>query len=372
MILDTELSCIALAELVAPGVAPGASLALAERSTGTWRVRLGVAGFLDRGGRRAVTLETPYDLASVSKPVVAVTLARLAARGALDLNDSLGKRLPEARSTASGDVPLELLLAHRAGLEAHRTLYAPLLAAAPLSRACCLRQAASARRADAQGAAPSSGFAPVYSDLGYLLLGAAAESTLGRPLDALVRSEVSEPLALDWGSARQCLARAPSFGDRVAPTEIVAWRGGLISGVVHDENAWALFGHGLGGHAGLFGTAHAVARFGCAVLDALAGRAPRFLDPEQADRLVRPRPGSTLRAGFDGVSGSESVAGSRLGPRTFGHLGFTGTSLWCDPDAELVTVVLTNRVHPTRDHVAIRRARPRVQDALVASAERNS
>jgi CubicO group peptidase (beta-lactamase class C family) len=154
----------------------------------------------------------------------------------------------------------------------------------------------------------------------------------------------------------------------------MVFRGGEISGAVHDENAWAFSGHGLSGQAGLFGTAEAVARFGAFLLDALAARGGGPLTAESAGRLVRPRAaegqppaaGNSLRAGFDGKSGTGSSAGERASDATFGHLGFTGTSLWCDPRAEIVTVLLTNRVCPSRDHVAIRQARPRVHDALFA------
>jgi CubicO group peptidase (beta-lactamase class C family) len=133
---------------------------------------------------------------------------------------------------------------------------------------------------------------------------------------------------------------------------------------VHDENAWALSGLGLSGHAGLFGTASSVARFGAAMLDALAGRDSSWLDLGTVTPLVEPRAGGTLRAGFDGRSAEGSSAGTAFGPRAFGHLGFTGTSLWCDPDTDIVAVILTNRVNPTRDNVAIRAARPALNDAL--------
>jgi CubicO group peptidase (beta-lactamase class C family) len=146
----------------------------------------------------------------------------------------------------------------------------------------------------------------------------------------------------------------------------VAWRGGEIVGAVHDENAWAFCGKEVAGHAGLFGTAEGVARFGAGVLDALAGRLPGWLTQAEADVLTRPRAQGTLRAGFDGRAAEGSAAGAAFGPRAFGHLGFTGTSLWCDPDADVVAVILTNRVNPTRDNIAIRRARPLLNDALFA------
>lgn len=364
MTRQPRLARIARTLLVEPGVAPGASLAIARRSQGRWELELGAAGFLDRRRLAPATTATPYDLASVTKPVFALTLARLRARGVLGFDDRLGEHLPEAAGTPSQDLPLDLLLSHRGGLEAHVRLFDPLSAAAPFDRRLALRAACRARRREALGPAPDGGHAPVYSDLGYLLLGAVVERVTGKPLDQVIAEEVTMPLGLALRSARQAWAHERRFATDVAPTELVPWRGGVVTGVVHDENAWAIAGHGAAGHAGLFGTADALARFGCAVLDVLSGAAPDYLAREHATHLVRERPGSTLRAGFDGVSGPNSAAGA-VGPGSFGHLGFTGTSLWCDPDAGTVTVILTNRVHPTRDHIAIRAARPLVQNALL-------
>jgi CubicO group peptidase (beta-lactamase class C family) len=113
----------------------------------------------------------------------------------------------------------------------------------------------------------------------------------------------------------------------------------------------------------MFGTVSATLAFGCSVLDAMKGRLPF-----DVSWLVRERPGGTLRAGFDGKSPQGSSAGERFGPRSIGHLGFTGTSLWIDPDAEIVAVLLTNRVHPSRENIKIREARPGAHDALFARA----
>jgi CubicO group peptidase (beta-lactamase class C family) len=233
-----------------------------------------------------------------------------------------------------------------------------------------LTTAADARREGCDGEPPPEGFPPVYSDLGYLLFGAAIAARCGAELDAILEREVVAPLGLCVGSARQLRARDRGFDDSVAPTEVVAWRGGTVRGDVHDENAWAVAGDGTAGHAGLFGDARSVLEIGLAVLDALAGRRPSFLEADDLAPLVRDRPGGSLLAGFDRRSGAAPTSGSRFGARTFGHLGFTGTSLWIDPDAELVGVLLTNRVHPTRATDAIRRARPAVYDALVARFDR--
>lgn len=308
-----------------------------------------------------------FDLASVSKPIVACTLLRLARRGVLALETPLGAALEAARGTPSESVPLELLLAHRAGLDAHRSLFAPVFAGAPFVRRVALAVAASARRPDCAGTPPEAGFPPLYSDLGYMLIGAAIEAQTGRALDAVIADEVAKPLGVAFGSARMLRQARRDFDAAVAPTEVVRARGGWLRGVVHDENAWALGGHGASGHAGMFGTVTDVLGFGVALLEALAGRSS-WLDASELTRLVAPRPGGTLRAGFDSKSAGTSSAGAIAGPLTFGHLGFTGTSLWCDPAAGVATVLLTNRVCPTRENAAIRAVRPVIHDALFGSA----
>jgi CubicO group peptidase (beta-lactamase class C family) len=311
-----------------------------------------------------VTPSPIFDLASVTKPFVAVTAARLRRRGVLELEAPLERFLPELSEAPSGSVPLLSFLAHRAGLEAHRPLFAPLVEQRPVERLASLLEAASARRSDCSGSMPPDGFPPLYSDLGYVLVGAALERAGNGALDELVDREVCGPLGLDVRSARQWLSASHDFVERVLPTETVPFRGGEIRGVTHDENAWALAGHGLAGQAGLFGTAEAVARFGAAVLDAVAGRRDEFLSREEMAPLIAIRPGGSLRAGFDGKSGSPSAAGTLSSSETFGHLGFTGTSLWCDPVLERATVLLSNRVRPTRDNITIRAVRPEVHDLL--------
>lgn len=151
---------------------------------------------------------------------------------------------------------------------------------------------------------------------------------------------------------------------RVVPTEVVPWRGGVIRGVVHDENAWVLAGTGSAGHAGLFGDVWSLVRLGTAILDAWGGYKEQWLTRDDLEPLLRVRPGGSHRAGFDGRSVEAPSSGAFFGPATFGHLGFTGTSIWMDPDAELVGVLLTNRVHPSRAHDAIKIARPAAYDAL--------
>lgn len=343
--------------IVEAGVAPAAAAGFARRDArGEWHLSVGAS---------TPGVGAPiFDLASLTKPMTALAVAR----SGIARETPLGALLEEARGTPSEGATLELLLAHRAGLEAHLPLFAPLVDGARVDRREALVTAARGRRADAVGALPAEGFAPVYSDVGYLLAGEALARARG-DVDpgAAIRALVVAPLGLeaDLGAARDAL---PGFGARVQPTEVVAWRGGEIRGRVHDENAWAIGGDGACGHAGMFGTARAVLAFGAAALDAIARRAGP-LAAGDLDWLVRERPGASLRAGFDGTAPEGSSAGATCGPRTFGHLGFTGTSVWIDPDAGVVVALLTNRVHPTRDNVAIRAARPRAHEALFAMAK---
>ena len=314
-------------ELRASAVAPNAACGFAVES-----------GVVAGGETR-----TMFDLASVTKSIFAVAFAR----SGMDRGARLGSRLPEAVATAADDVPLELLFAHRAGFPAHMPLFAPMVDGSRVEISAALASACAARAA---GPLPAS---PLYSDIGYLLAGRAVA---GDDVDAFIDAHVITPLGLtgDLGSARMIA----NLSSRAAPTETVAWRGGEILGRVHDENAWALSGDGASGHAGLFGTIEAVLAFGVFAMNVVCEHA----------WLVEPRAGGTLRAGFDGKSAEGSSAGAVLGPKTFGHLGFTGTSLWIDPDARVVVALLTNRVCPTRDNARIREARPRVHDELARLA----
>jgi CubicO group peptidase (beta-lactamase class C family) len=333
-------------------------------------VRDGVAPMAAAGWANAAlrqvggSTDVLFDLASVTKPMMAVAVAW----AHIDPATPLGAWVPEARGTASESASLELLLAHRAGLDAHRTLYAPLVRGEPLDVAAALREAADARRPDAQGPAPAEGFPPLYSDLGYLLAGVALARAVGaRDAGEAIGRIVLEPLGIAdrAGTIRDLAARG--VRGPFAPTETVAWRGGPVVGAVHDENAWALTGLGGSGHAGIFGTIDAVLTFGVAALEGIRRGELDWLVRERVGPGPR-RAGDTLRAGFDGKSPERSSAGTRMGPRTVGHLGFTGTSLWIDPDAGVVLSLLTNRVCPTREHVAIRAARPWAHDALFDAA----
>lgn len=358
---DARLDALARLCVESLGAAPCAVV-------GAWAGGRTALGAFGHAGANLATPDTGFDLASITKSIVALAAARLVRAGAVRWSTPLGEFVPEVSESPVARTPLELLFAHRAGLEAHRLLAAEAPPAEPPARAALLALAASTQRPECVGVeAGADGHSPLYSDLGYLLAGEALARTSGQPLASLIDREINALLGTRFESARALLLRSPA--PLLAPTEVVPLRGGALVGVVHDENAWAYGGLDVCGHAGLFGTAADLLSLGAALLEALAGRRPEWLTPNELDVLVRPRPGGSLRAGFDSRSGPSPSSGSRFGPNTFGHLGFTGTSLWLDPDASLVGVLLTNRVHPTRDAPqGIRAARPLVYDGIAAWA----
>jgi CubicO group peptidase (beta-lactamase class C family) len=353
-------------------VAPGAVAGFATRSTTGWSYHVGHAGVMDSYTGDPVNNQTWYDLASITKSIVAVGLARAVDLNKVQWSDRLATHLPWVSGTRAASASLLSLISHRSGLQAHVPLFLPLVSGQRVQLETALAQAANSLAPSLPALDPGlqalEPYPALYSDLGYILAGEVLRNTCSPSLDNWLAAEFERLGLQGLASARQLEAAAIDVS-QVAPTEVVAYRGGLIRGQVHDDNAWALRQNECTGHAGLFGTADGVLRFGTLMLDLSAGRSAA-LSPESTQELLRQRPEGSLRAGFDGKSTGASIVGKVLGPRTFGHLGFTGTSYWCDPDAECVVALLTNRVCPSRANLAIREARPLVHDALAEMAAR--
>jgi len=309
---------------------------------------------------RPVTATTIYDVASLTK-VVGLTTAcmLLVAEGRLELDAPVQRYVPAFRGSGKERVTIRHLLTHSSGLPAWRPLYteAPTRAAALLL-------------ADTTPLATPPGQAAVYSDLGAIVLTQAVEQIAGEPLDGFLARRVFEPL--DMTATR---FRPPAtWRDRIAPTE-KAPQGDVIRGAVHDENAWRL--GGVSGHAGLFSNAPDLARLAAWLLaPGTPGHGPGVNPPVLRSEVVHEFtrrqelvPGSSRALGWDTPSEGSS-AGTRLSPRAFGHTGFTGTSIWLDPERDLFIILLTNRVHPTRENLRILRVRPRVADLVVQALDR--
>jgi CubicO group peptidase (beta-lactamase class C family) len=302
-----------------------------------------------------VTAGTLYDLASLTKVVATTTMAMiLVDEGRLDLDQKVQEVLPGFRGPGKEAVTVCHLLTHSSGLPATAPLYQDIRG-----------RAAYVQRIAAMDLVYPPGSQSVYSDLGVILLGEILERAAGRPLEDFVRERVLEPLGM-----RDTMFRPPAgLAARIAPTEYDPWRGRMVRGEVHDENAFAM--GGAAPHAGLFGTAGDLARFAQMLLKGgvLDGR--RIISQETVDLFTRRAgiPGSDRALGWDTRSAEGSSAGTLLSARSFGHTGFTGTSIWIDPERNLFVILLTNRVHPTRENNLIRQARPAVADAVVRAID---
>jgi CubicO group peptidase (beta-lactamase class C family) len=320
-----------LTDAVARRVTPGA---IVEAGSLDGPVLVTTAGRLTYAADApAVDEHTVYDLASLTKVIAAGTLAmRHAAAGSLPLETRVGERRAAFTGEGRDAVTLVDLLGHAAGLPAHR----------PFHRRFAGRRAYGAAIAGEPLAYPPR-TRHEYTDLGFMLLGLLLEDAGGQPLDAQFdrwRDDALPGAAL-W-------FRVPRAADqRIAPTEAEAWRGRVLVGAVHDANAAAL--GGVAGHAGLFGTAAAVGAYARWFLALWSERQARSAGvPAALAARFATRgdvPGSSRALAWDTMLPTSSC-GSRLSPLAIGHTGFTGTSLWIDPQRRLYVALLSNRVHP--------------------------
>ena len=308
----------------------------------------------------AVTLNTVFDLASLTKPLAtALALLLLVAEGKVSLEGSLGEILPEEwLPPDKRPLTLRSLLAHQAGLPAWRPFYASILAAPRPER-----PGLAAHLAASEPLEYFPGTQTGYSDLGFMLLAAVVEAAAGRDLDSFCRREIYRPLGLP--GLGFCPRRQPQ-GDSLsyAATEAGLIPGRAVSGEVHDENAWAM--GGVAGHAGLFGAGGEVFQLLSALYRAYQGETGGIFSPELVRLFLTPVPGGTRTLGLDtpGADRSQCSPGRFFSPRSVGHLGFTGTSFWLDLDTGQMVVLLTNRVHLGRDKLdKIKAFRPRFHEA---------
>ena len=354
----------AMANAVADGVFPGAVLLWAHRDRIIYHKAFGATDI--RFGE-PVTLDTVFDLASLTKPLAtALAVADLISSGRLSLKTYLKEALPVSCGTGKANITIDMLLRHRSGLPAHRSYFKSLPAPVPgLAAGKRLRQMVLAEPLEYE-----PGSKEVYSDLGFILLAWVVEYLSGVRLDAFVNDRIFVPLKIydlffnplcaDWTMP---VINKTSFV--FAATSHCPWRGKMIVGEVEDENAWAA--GGVEGHAGLFGTAVGVHRLCCEVLQALENKESKVINSSVIRSFADKNNGMMRPAGFDSPSEENASSGRFFSKRSIGHLGFTGTSFWIDPDNGLITVLLTNRVHPSRENIDIRKFRPRIHD-LIASA----
>ncbi|ABF41617.1 beta-lactamase [Candidatus Koribacter versatilis Ellin345] len=295
-----------------------------------------------------VRRETIFDLASVTKAVATTTIAAiLHERGQLNLNQKVHEHFREFRDGGKSDVTIAMLLSHSSGLPSYEKLFQRCR-----SREDLLGSAAAAPLAYPPGARSE------YSDLAFILLGEILTRIAGEDLDGFAAREIFAPLGMT--TAEYC--PAPEGRQEIPPAQDDReFRHRTIQGEIDDENASVM--GGVAGHAGLFANAYDLALFAECML---RGGAP-ILKPETVQLFTNRRAapyGTSFSLGWDTPS-QPSQSGTKLSARAFGHLGFTGTSLWIDPVKQLSITLLTNRTWPHRQSQAIKQLRPAVHDAIV-------
>lgn len=342
-----------LRDAIARNAFPGAALAVAHR--GKLLVSHGFGRFTYEDSAPTVARDTVFDIASVTKAIATTTMAMmLFEQGTLALDRPIAQMLPEFVSLSPAHqrskreaVTVHMLLAHSSGLPAYEKLFEFAHDRKELLRAAMTTPLSATPGARAE-----------YSDIGFILLGEILERIAGEPLDQFSQREIFHRLGL----ARTWFVPPLEMRTQIPPTENDrTFRKRIIQGEVNDENAWVM--GGIAGHAGMFASAPDIATFAECLLQ---GGGP-LLKGSTLSLFTRREdsPHGTSRAlGWDTPS-QPSSSGTRFAPTSYGHLGFTGTSLWVDPKRHLSVTFLTNRTWPDRSSQLIREVRPRLHDAIV-------
>jgi CubicO group peptidase (beta-lactamase class C family) len=341
---------------VAEAIFPGAVLKVIKDGETAFEKAYGAA---NRFSRKAMTKDTVFDLASLTKPLATVlAVMALVKRGWLNLEQPCGELCPHLAGTDKARITLRQLLNHSAGLPPWRPYFMTLRRIdAGLKRTVLHQLLAN------EPLLWSPGRRSEYSDLGYMVLQQVVEAVIGSGLDAFVEAEIYRPLHI--GGLFFCpLSQRRGRVEDYAATQLCPWRAKLLVGRVDDDNAYAM--GGVGGHAGLFGTADGVAALLQALLAAdQDGDGGECFEPALVRAFFKSGDSRRWALGFDTPSATGSSAGRYFPGESVGHLGFTGTSFWMHRQQRVIVVLLTNRVHPWRYTAGIRQFRPQLHDAVM-------
>jgi beta-N-acetylhexosaminidase len=357
--VDLEPARAALRASIELGAFPGATYAVGYRGE---LVGLGAEGRMSQGPDAApMPPDALFDLASLTKVVGTLPVAMLAVeRGALRLDYPVQALVPEFEGAGKEQVTIRHLLTHTSGLPAYAEFFREF---EPDRAGEVARQRVLARiyATDLQSP-PGTRYA--YSDLGILLLGEVLDRALGESYAEVAQREIFEPLGMgdtQWNPPASLI-------DRIPPTEQDPWRGRMVRGQVHDRNAFVI--GGVASHAGLFSTASDLAIYAQTMLNLGTYDHVRVLRRSTVDAWRRRQDvvsGSSRALGWDTALGSDRWG--MFDTDAYGHTGFTGTSLWIDPSRDLFVVLLTNRVHPTRDNDRHVQARIDFHEAVVRAVD---
>ncbi len=342
-------------QAISDDVFPGGVLLISKDGSVIFHSAYGYANIFSK---RPMAEDTIFDLASLTKPL-ATTLAimRLVSQKKIGLQQPLGQILHQFNGSEKARIRIEHLLYHNSGLPDYRPYYKRL------------NRLPEDQRKDALRALLLQellihpvGKETLYSDLGFMILCWVIEMVSGMRLDRFAKKEIYFPLGLETLFFIDLASEPHQLN--FAATERCPWRNLLLTGLVHDENAYVV--GGIEGHAGLFGTAGGIHQLLVAMQSALTVQAANNVFEKEILLRFFKRNDNTRRAlGFDMPSVSGSSCGRYFSRKSVGHLGFTGTSFWMDLEQSIIVILLTNRVHPSRDNDRIKHFRPILHDTIM-------
>lgn len=344
-------------QAVRDSVFPGAVLLLGRNATIALHEAFGHLGYGEFA--RPMPLNAIFDMASVTKVIATTTASMLLyERGQLALDAPVQSYLPNFIGKDKEKITVRHLLTHTSGLIAFRRYFLDYHTPDEILNVILKEELTY-----------PTGTQTIYSDLGVILLGKIIELVSGKSLEAFCRDEIFVPLRMHETFYQPDSSLLP----RVAPTELdtltLGRKGRIVHGTVHDENAYTL--GGVSAHAGLFSTARDVGMFLQMLLNGGSYGELQLLRPETIAQFIKRQEvvtGSSRALGWDTADGKNS-AGTLMSTEAFGHTGFTGTSVWSDPQTQLFVVLLSNRVHPTRENRRIIPFRAKLHDAIVRALQ---
>ena len=359
-------------EAVADGVFPGAVVLVGKDDDVVYEQAFGSRSLLPN--KTPMRLDTIFDLASLTKPLATASAIMLLIRERkLRLDDQLTRIIPMYGVLGKSLTTFRHLLSHSAGLPAWKAFFEDIVKNEKSGRINFVASRAAKNyvyeQIHREKSVTPPGSQSVYSDLGFIILAEAVEVLTGNTFDRFCQERIFKPLGLrstgfvDLTQLRT--RRLQPVEEVIAPTENCPWRKKILCGEVHDDNAYAM--GGVAGHAGLFSSAHEVHAFLVRMSQCLHGKdrfLPQAVVQEFLTRGSSPND-SNFALGWDTPTAGKSAAGSFFSPRSVGHLGFTGCSIWWDLEKNCHVVLLTNRVHPSRKNDKIKDFRPHIHDQIM-------
>lgn len=362
----------AFQDSVAQGVFPGAVVLVGKGEDIVYEHAFGYRSLVP--DKTALQSNTIFDLASLTKPLATTTaIMHLVREKKIRLDDQVTRFIPTYGVFGKHLTTFRHLLNHSSGLPAWKPFYEEVIKFEKAGRINFIASRAAKNfvleQIHREKPLDSPGKRSLYSDLGFMLLGEIAETISGAPLDRFCQERIFRPLGLRSTAfvdlTQLKTRRLKPIEEIIAPTEHCPWRKKILCGEVHDDNAYAM--GGVAGHAGLFSSARDIHALIVYLNRCLHGHDRSLPEALIAQFLTKDESvlNSNYALGWDTPSPKESASGNYFSPRSVGHLGFTGTSVWWDLEKDCHVILLTNRVHPSRKNDKIKEFRPYIHDLIM-------